>query len=59
MFALRRFLKDRSGATAIEYALIAALMATVIIAGIKIVGGDLKTSFTNIGNCLTAPDKCS
>ena len=32
MNALRRFIKDESGATAIEYGLIAALMAVVIIA---------------------------
>jgi pilus assembly protein Flp/PilA len=54
MLLIRRFLKDEGGATAIEYALIAALMATFIIAGINLVGGGLSTAFTNISTCLTS-----
>ena len=44
----RRFLRDRSGATAIEYGLIAALIALVIIPVVTNVGTNLKTSFTTI-----------
>jgi pilus assembly protein Flp/PilA len=44
----KRFLKDESGATAIEYGLIAALIAVVIIAGLSAVGSSLNTTFTNI-----------
>jgi len=43
-----RFLKDESGATAIEYGLIAALIAVVIITGVTAVGTKLNSSFTNI-----------
>ncbi|WP_292050566.1 MULTISPECIES: Flp family type IVb pilin [unclassified Brevundimonas] len=42
---LNRFAKDESGATAIEYGLIAALIAVVIIAALAAVGGQLKTKF--------------
>ena len=45
-----RFLKDESGATAIEYGLIAALMAVIIIAGISAIGGQLKTKFDTIAS---------
>lgn len=48
-----RFLKDESGATAIEYGLIAALIAVVLVAGMQLVGGGLTTTFTNISNDLT------
>ena len=43
MFA--RFLKDESGATAIEYGLIAALIAVAIIAGASALGTQLNTQF--------------
>jgi len=42
---LNRFAKDESGATAIEYGLIAALIAVVIIAALSAIGGQLKTKF--------------
>jgi len=43
---------DESGATAIEYGLIAALVAVVLIAALTIVGGDLSNMFNNISNSL-------
>ena len=43
-----RFLKDESGATAIEYGLIAALIAVVIITAVGTVGTNLSTKFTTI-----------
>jgi pilus assembly protein Flp/PilA len=43
-----RFVRDESGATAIEYGLIAALIAVVIITGVTAVGTKLSTSFLNI-----------
>ena len=45
-----RFLKDESGATAIEYGLIAALIAVVIVGAVTTVGTKLNASFGNIGN---------
>lgn len=43
-----RFIKDESGATAIEYGLIAALIAVVIIATVTTVGGNLEKVFQRI-----------
>ncbi len=51
---LKTFLKDESGATAIEYSLIAALMAVAIITAITSLGGSLNNTFTAVGNALTA-----
>ncbi|SHG95944.1 pilus assembly protein Flp/PilA [Kaistia soli DSM 19436] len=45
-----RFVKNESGATAIEYGLIAALMSVGIILGITTLSGNLSTAFTNLGN---------
>lgn len=42
---LKRFFKDESGATAIEYALIAALLAVGIIAALTALRGQLRTTF--------------
>ncbi|HCQ54628.1 MAG: Flp family type IVb pilin [Brevundimonas diminuta] len=46
---ITRFAKDESGATAIEYGLIAALMAVAVIAAIGILAPKLESSFTKIG----------
>lgn len=45
---LSRFYKDESGATAIEYGLIAALIALAIIAGAGALGNALGTKFNDI-----------
>ena len=45
-----RFAEDESGATAIEYGLIAALIAVVIIGAVTTVGTNLKTTFNKVGN---------
>jgi pilus assembly protein Flp/PilA len=47
-----RFIRDEAGATAIEYGLIAALIAVVIIGALQIIGTNLTTKFTAIGNAL-------
>lgn len=47
-----RFLKDDSGATAIEYGLIAACISVAIIAVVQGVGGKLVTTFTSVENAL-------
>ncbi|MDH5772287.1 MAG: Flp family type IVb pilin [Rhodospirillaceae bacterium] len=46
------FKNDESGATAIEYGLIAALIAVVIIGALSLVGNDLKAKFTEISDKL-------
>jgi pilus assembly protein Flp/PilA len=48
-----RFLKDESGATAIEYGLIAALISVAIIGGAKTLGTSLSTQFTNLGSYMS------
>ena len=54
MAFIKRFLADQSGATAIEYGLIAAGISVAIIAVVSTVGGSLVTTFTNVSNALTA-----
>jgi len=44
----KRFLRDESGATAIEYGLIAALIAVVIITAVTSVGTNLSTTFNTV-----------
>jgi pilus assembly protein Flp/PilA len=48
MKTIARFLKNEDGATAIEYGLIAALIAVVIIGAVTAVGTNLSTTFTNV-----------
>jgi pilus assembly protein Flp/PilA len=48
-----RFAKDESGATAIEYGLIAALVAVVIIAALTALGDSLTATFTTVSNELS------
>jgi len=52
MTKLTAFLKDESGATAIEYGLIAAGIAVVIIAAVNTVGSKLNSTFTSIATQL-------
>jgi pilus assembly protein Flp/PilA len=47
-----RFVRDESGATAIEYGLIAALIAVVIITAITAVGTQLSATFTKVSSNL-------
>lgn len=49
---IHTFLKDESGVTAIEYGLIAGLIAVVIIAVITTVGTDLTNLFNNVSGGL-------
>jgi len=47
------FLRSEDGATAIEYGLIAALIAVVIISALSMVGGNLTNTFNTVSNNLT------
>ncbi|MCK5444622.1 MAG: Flp family type IVb pilin [Rhodospirillaceae bacterium] len=49
---LTRFSRDDSGATAIEYGLIAALIAVVLIGALTLVGSDLENKFNEVSNSL-------
>lgn len=48
MTKFSRFLKEESGATAIEYGLIVALIAVVIIGAVTAIGGTLNDTFTAV-----------
>lgn len=50
-----RFLKDESGATAIEYGLIAALIALAIIGVVTTLGGQLSDTFKAVEDGITPP----
>jgi pilus assembly protein Flp/PilA len=50
--SLARFLRDESGATAIEYGLIAALIAVVIIGTLTAIGTNLSTKFDSVATSL-------
>jgi pilus assembly protein Flp/PilA len=54
---IARFTKDESGATAIEYGLIAALIAVAIIAGARALGTNVGTTFTNVANEIGAAEE--
>ncbi|MGF6606663.1 pilus assembly protein Flp/PilA [Paraburkholderia sp. WSM4175] len=51
---IRAFAREEDGVTAIEYGLLAALIAVSIIVGATTIGTQLNTVFTNIGTKLTA-----
>ena len=52
MKCVGRFLKNESGATAIEYGLIAALVSVAIITGATALGGNLNTLFGNLATAV-------
>ena len=51
---IARFVKDESGATAIEYGLIAALIALAIMVGASSLGKALNSKFQNISDAVNA-----
>jgi pilus assembly protein Flp/PilA len=48
----RRFGRDQSGATAIEYALIASGVSIAIVGTVATIGSDVKTMFTSVSSAL-------
>ena len=51
---LRSFLLDESGATAVEYGMIAALVAVVIIASLSLLGTSVSSKFRTIATTVSA-----
>jgi pilus assembly protein Flp/PilA len=49
---LSKFLRDQSGATAIEYCLIAAGISIVIVVAVNGIGATLNTTFTSVNSSL-------
>jgi pilus assembly protein Flp/PilA len=54
---VKRFVREEEGVAAIEYGLLAGLIAVMIIAGATVAGKQLNTLFTNIGTQLTTAAK--
>ena len=52
MTKFKQFMRDDSGATAIEYGLIAALIAVVIIGAVTLVGTSLTSTFNTVATSL-------
>lgn len=58
----RKLRRNEDGATAIEYGLIAALIAVAAITAMSSLGDQLSTTFTGVSNCMEAganPDTCA
>ena len=53
LYLIKMLKQDDSGATAIEYGLIAGLLSVAIIVAVTAVGGDLNTTFEAISTALT------
>ena len=49
---------EEGGATAVEYALMVALIAVVIIAAVGILGRNASDQFENVGDCVGDPSAC-
>jgi pilus assembly protein Flp/PilA len=52
MSFIRKFVKNSKGATAIEYGLIAALIAVAAVSAMSTLGGKLSTTFNNVSSNL-------
>jgi pilus assembly protein Flp/PilA len=50
-----KFLKNKSGATAIEYGLIAALIAVAVIGGVSALGTNANATFTTVSQKMGTP----
>jgi pilus assembly protein Flp/PilA len=55
MTVFRRFLSDRQGATAIEYGLIASILAVAIIGGFGALSNQLQNVFETVKNAMANP----
>ena len=53
MTFLHRFLRDESGATAIEYSLIASFIALIVIGALRTIGLNLVPKFNSVANGLS------
>jgi pilus assembly protein Flp/PilA len=49
------FVRDEEGATMIEYALLVALIAVVVAAGLVTLGTAIKTKYSSVSDCVTTP----
>jgi len=54
MNTIKTFINDEEGATALEYGLLAALIAAVIMGAVQTLGGVISTTFNNIAASMSA-----
>lgn len=54
MKTIRKFFSDESGATMVEYGLMVALIAVVAIAAVTFLGEQVSTTFTTVGDEMSA-----
>ncbi len=52
MERILKYFKEEEGATAVEYGLLAALIAVVIIGAVQLLGGNLNTTFSTVANAI-------
>jgi pilus assembly protein Flp/PilA len=52
---LAAFMRDEDGATMIEYALLVALIAVVVAAGLVTLGTTIKTKYSSVSTCVNDP----
>jgi len=55
MEKLLRFLKDDKGTSAVEYALLVAMIAAVIVGAVTLLGGNLKATFDYVASIVLKP----
>ena len=55
MEKLLKFSKDDKGASAVEYALLVALITAVIVAAVTLLGGNLKATFDYVASIVLKP----
>jgi pilus assembly protein Flp/PilA len=55
MERIREFLKDEAGASAVEYGLLVALIAAVIVGAVTLLGGNLQATFNYIASIVLKP----
>lgn len=52
---LKKFYKDESGATMVEYAIMVALIAVAVAAVVILLGNEINATFNDVRNCLASP----
>ena len=52
MHSVQNFFRNEEGATAVEYGLLAALIAAAIIAAVTLLGGNVSAIFTKVANSI-------
>jgi len=59
MHGVRRFLQDEEGATAVEYGLMVALIAAVIVTAVTLLGKEINTTFQDVCKAINGGVACA